>query len=249
MTDIVKQQETQVASSDGEANAFLLMIERVARDSSVDIERLERLLDMQERIVTRNAKVAYIDSLSRMQPELPEIEERGAIKTSGGGVQSKYALWEDINKVIKPILRDHGFSLTFKVSSEDKMINVTGILSHNQGHSEETTISLPVDNSGSKNSVQSVGSSTSYGQRYTAKLLLNITSRGADDDGKSAPLGSTCQEAIRAINLCADAEALKSWHGKNWEGLSSMLNDREKDEIVALFNRRRKSLRVSQNDK
>jgi hypothetical protein len=42
------------------------------------------------------------------------------------------------------------------------------VLSHELGHSEETTMTLPLDTSGSKNNVQAVGSSTSYGKRYTA---------------------------------------------------------------------------------
>jgi hypothetical protein len=45
---------------------------------------------------------------------------------------------------------------------------------------------LPHDSTGSKNAVQAVGSSTSYGKRYTACALLNITSRGEDDDGETA---------------------------------------------------------------
>jgi hypothetical protein len=43
---------------------------------------------------------------------------------------------------------------------------------------------LPVDTSGSKNPVQAVGSSTAYGKRYVMEALLNLTSRGVDDDGK-----------------------------------------------------------------
>src|SRR6202043_3736939 len=63
------------------------------------------------------------------------------------------------------------------------LIVVTGVLSHRDGHAEETTMLLPADISGGKNPLQAIGSSTSYGKRYTAGALLNITSRGEDDDG------------------------------------------------------------------
>ena len=43
-------------------------------------------------------------------------------------------------------------------------------------------MSLPVDFTGSKNPVQAIGSSTSYGKRYVAAALLNLTSRGEEDD-------------------------------------------------------------------
>ena len=44
---------------------------------------------------------------------------------------------------------------------------------------------LPVDLTGSKNAVQAAGSSVSYGKRYTVSALLNLTSRGEDDDARS----------------------------------------------------------------
>src|SRR6185503_15653016 len=81
----------------------------------------------------------------------------------------------------------HGFALSFRTgSAPDGKLTVTGILSHRAGHQEETTLALMHDSTGSKNSVQAVGSSISYGKRYTAGALLNITSRGEDDDGKLA---------------------------------------------------------------
>lgn len=168
-----------------EMGALISIIERAARDPSVDIDKLQRLMDMQERIMERNATAAYAAALASMQPELPVIVERGKIDIGRGKPQS-YALWEDINETIKPVLAKHGFALSFRTGQEDGKIVVTGILSHRDGHSERTTMLLPVDTSGSKNAVQAVGSSTSYGKRYTAAALLNLTSRGEDDDGKAA---------------------------------------------------------------
>jgi hypothetical protein len=179
------------------ATAIISMIERAARDPSVDIDKMERLLQMQERVLARDAKMAYDAALAQLQPELPIIGRRGKIEVrkkdaSGertGAVQQStgYALWEDINEGIRPKLAEHGFALSFRVGqAADGKITITGILSHSAGHREETTITLMHDSTGSKNSVQAVGSSVSYGKRYTASALLNITSRGEDDDGKAA---------------------------------------------------------------
>ena len=60
---------------------------------------------------------------------------------------------------------------------------------------------LPLDTSGSKNAVQAVGSSTSYGKRYTASALLNLTSRlpdDRDDDGRAAGASATITDEQRA---------------------------------------------------
>lgn len=164
----------------------LSVIARAAADPNVDIDKLERLLQMQERVMDRNAKAEFTAALAKMQPLLPVVGERGGITDRTGKIQSTYALWEDINDAIKPILTEHGFALSFKTRQEGERIVTTGILSHVGGHCEQTELGLPVDISGNKNAVQAVGSSTSYGKRYTALALLNITSRGEDDDGAKA---------------------------------------------------------------
>lgn len=167
-----------------ESGNVLQIISRAAADPSVDIEKLERLLAMQERITARSAQAEYAAALAEMQPHLPMIAERGAIKDRSGNAQSRYALWEDIVTTITPILSAHGFALSFRTANEANMVSVTGVLSHRAGHSESTTLALPIDTSGSKNAVQSVGSSTSYGKRYTASALLNLRTGEIDDDGR-----------------------------------------------------------------
>jgi len=175
-----------------EAAAIISMIERAARDPNVDIAKMERLFEMQEKAEARRARMAYSAALAEMQPKLPTVGRRGKIEIKKKDTEivlqsTPYALWEDTNDAIRPVLAAHGFALTFRTgTTAEGRITVTGILSHAAGHSEETTITLMHDSSGSKNSVQAVGSSISYGKRYTAGLLLNLTSRGEDDDGKAA---------------------------------------------------------------
>ena len=43
---------------------------------------------------------------------------------------------------------------------------------------------MPADNSGGKNSIQGIGSSITYLQRYTLKLALGLAA-GRDDDGNT----------------------------------------------------------------
>lgn len=187
MSAIVKHEQAPApVPAVSESAAIIQVIERAAMNPNVDIDKMERLLEMQERIMARNAKAAYDAAYADMQNDLPEIRERGGIKDRAGNIQSKYALWEDINEAIKPVLAKHGFGISFRTGQHDGRIVVTGVLSHRDGHREETTMELPTDTSGSKNAVQAVGSSTSYGKRYTAQALLNLTSRGEDDDGHAA---------------------------------------------------------------
>ncbi|MDI1301984.1 MAG: ERF family protein [bacterium] len=202
MSGLVEAQENALVHQD--QSAVLSIIQAAARDPNVDIDKMERLLQMHERMVAKNAEVEFANSLSQMQQELPVIRERGAIKNKNGGDQSTYALWEDINEEIKPVLARHGFSLSFR-SDTSQGITVIGVLTHRAGHKETTSILLPADNSGSKNTVQAIASSISYGKRYTAGCLLNFTSTGEDDDGQSAcvvasSLGTLLVEKAKAAS-------------------------------------------------
>jgi hypothetical protein len=188
-----------------ETASLLEVISRAAIDPAVDVEKMERLLLMQERIAARAAKAAFADALSRLQPKLPVIRERGGIKDRSGNVQSRYALWEDIVGIITPLLAEEGFSLSFRTEGTDKGVTVTGVLLHREGHSEQTSLPIPLDTSGSKNNVQGVGSSTSYGKRYTAAALLNLRTGDVDDDGRAAGGPETVSE-----DQVANLEALLS---------------------------------------
>lgn len=184
--DAVTKAEAQSGAVANYSASLIDVIAQAARDPNVDIDKMERLIAMQERVRSREAETEYYAALAALQPNLPIIDERGGIKDRSGNIQSTYALWEDVNEAIRPVLAEHGFSLTFRVARADNEIIVTGVLAHRGGHREDTTITLPTDTSGSKNAVQAVGSSTSYGKRYTAFALLNITSTGEDDDGNKA---------------------------------------------------------------
>lgn len=175
---------------------LMAVISRAASDSSCDIEKMERLMAMHERMQASQAQVAFNAAMAEMQCELPSIAERG----KGHGTV-KYATFEDINDVVKPIMQKHGFAVSFKVEHHQGGINVTGVLMHKAGHREETTMLLPSDTTGSKNAVQAVGSSVSYGKRYVMSALLNLTTRGEDDDGLAAvPSAAVTSQQAAAIN-------------------------------------------------
>jgi hypothetical protein len=162
------------------------MFERLASDPNVDVTKLEKLIEMQERILRHQAKAAFDAAFSAMQGEIPVITERGEIVVKGER-RSKYATNEDIQEIVKPILQRHGFSIRFRHEFiEGNRLKVIGILSHRSGHSEQDEFVAHADDSGSKNAIQALGSTRSYGQRYTTTALLNIATRGSDDDGQAS---------------------------------------------------------------
>jgi hypothetical protein len=195
-TAVVEQEKPQEVAPATSGDDLMTFIQRAALDPAFDVSRLERLIALKERQDERAAKIAYFDAMRALKLQLPIIErnghivihEKGKDKIDANIVQNTaFARWEDIDKAITPFLDQHGFSLTFRTGvAPDGKVTVTGIATHELGHSEETTISLPHDSSGSKNPVQAVGSALSYGKRYAATMLLNIRTKGEDDDGQAA---------------------------------------------------------------
>ncbi|MDW5376400.1 ERF family protein [Halomonas sp. HP20-15] len=174
--------DATVVTAANESTAIIQVIERAALNPDVDITKMERLLQLQERVLDRQALMAYSAAMAAMQTELPSIAERGQ------GNNGHYATLEDIVDTVRPILQCHGFAVSFRIQTQERGIQITGVLMHREGHREETSMLLPADGSGNKNAVQAFGSSTSYGKRYVLCALLNITTRGQDDNGQAAAL-------------------------------------------------------------
>lgn len=177
----MSENETDIS----ESNNMLAVIERASANPAVDVEKMRALLDMQKEIVRYKAEMAFTADFAAMQQDLPVIEKNGEIKVAGV-VRSKYPKFEEMNEIVKPILRQYGFAILFKTTSQKGEVTVTGTLMHREGHKEMTELTLDADTSGSKNSVQSIGSSLQYAKRYIEESLLNLSRKGEDDDGARA---------------------------------------------------------------
>jgi hypothetical protein len=178
----------------GPETEFLALLERLATNPAVDVQKLGAILDLQERVITRQAIVAFNQSFHAMEPHLPRVKKNGVVeypidKNKPDGPKRKafnFAKIEDIDDAIRPILREFDFTLTFDTKprvGDGGGVVVTGALLHSRGHAMTASFALPLDTSGGKSNLQGMGSSTSFGQRYCIKLLLNLVFEGDDDDG------------------------------------------------------------------
>ncbi len=193
--------DTQLATAEDRvpevpaATSIIAVIERAALDPKVDIDKMERLLLMQERIMAVQAKAEYSGAKADAMAVMPPIPRRGK-----GHNDKPYALLADITGITRPVLSTHGLSLGFDVRVDGTQIIVTAKLTHRNGHEETTSLPLPFDNSGSKNAVQAIGSSQTYGQRYTAQALLGLSlGEDSEDDGGAGGAGPTVSPEQFAI--------------------------------------------------
>ena len=166
-----------------ERQQFLAVIERLATNKEVDVNKLNALLDMNERVMAKQAEIDFNTAMSELQPLLPTVIKNSEIRHNDKLI-AKYAKYEDIDAIIKPIYTRFGFSVSFENEFlPDGKTIFYGILSHKSGHSRRVGVNCPPDTSGSKSGIQAQASAETYGKRRTVGMLLNITT-GEDKDGR-----------------------------------------------------------------
>ena len=161
----------------------------LARDPNVHPEKFAALVTAYHVEQEINATLAFQAAFLKMQPEIPVIDEHGTI-TYRDGRTGTYATNEDIQIAIAPILNRHGFTLTFSTQYPSQYaIRVEGILTHKKGHSKSSFFESQADGSGGKTFAQGRGSIISYGHRYCTVDLLNLVTKGEDNDGATGGEG------------------------------------------------------------
>ncbi len=178
------------------------VIERAARDPNTDVEKMERLFALQERLLAREAEQAFSEAKYLAQGEMPQIKRTG----KNDQTNSTYAELDEIAAKIDPIAHKYGFSTSYGTadSPKENHYRVTARLRHRGGFFEDYFADVPMDNVGMKGSknktdTHGFGSTMSYGRR---NLKLMIWDRATTDDdgnaaGTGAPISFTDLEALK----------------------------------------------------
>jgi hypothetical protein len=177
------------AAQPDEGSAIIAMIERAARDPSVDLEKMERLYAMHERIEARRAEAEYAASMSECQREMEPIRK----DANNPQTRSKYATYDALDRAVRPIYTKHGFEVSFDTgeAQQPEHIMVFCMITHKGGHRRIHRAPMPCDGKGAKGGdvmtkTHAMGSALQYGRRYTFGLGFNITTTERDDDGNRA---------------------------------------------------------------
>jgi hypothetical protein len=168
--------------------AFLQMIERAARDPSIDIDKLDRLLLMRERENARVAEQAFNIALADAQTEMQPVNT----DSDNPQTRSRYASYAALDRAVRPIYAGHGFALSFNTADAPgpEQARIVCDVSHVGGHTRRYHIDMPVDGKGAKGGdvmtkTHAMGSGISYGMRYLLRMIFNLAI-DQDDDGNAA---------------------------------------------------------------
>ena len=229
MNQIVKKDEQLPVATDNTVS-LLAVIERAAKDPAVDIEKMERLLAMAERMNTKQAEAAFNSAMTQCQSEMRRV----SADATNTHTSSKYATYGKLDSVLRPIYTEHGFSLTFSdgETAKPEHVRVVCLLRHIGGHKETHWKDMPADGKGAKGGdvmtkTHAAGAAQQYGMRYLLKGIFNVAIGEDDNDGNDPLELITESQAV-------DLQALIEEVGANKEGFLKWLSTKLKMTVDGL---------------
>jgi hypothetical protein len=198
-----------------ETGTMFALLDRIMSDPTMPMERINQAFDFYQRVAADQARKAYDAALAAAQAEFPAITKNRRVnfKAKGGGSETDY-FHEDLAELVEKcgsILAKNGITRKWRTkNAPGEPITVTCILTHVDGHFEETTLCGPRDESGNKNSLQGIASTITYLERYTFKSAIGVASKH-DDDGKAS---EPAPESIDAKQVELIKNMIKSTNSK-----------------------------------
>jgi len=156
---------------------------RIAIEKGSNLDHIAQLMTLKREYEKDEARKAYHEAMTAFKSNPPKIFKDKTV--SFGQTKYNHATLGNVTETISAELSKHGLSASW-TTKQNGSIEVTCRITHVKGHSEETTLAAGADTSGSKNSIQAIGSTITYLERYTLLALTGLATYEQDDDGQSA---------------------------------------------------------------
>ena len=192
---------------------------QMAVSQGADLDKLEKLMQLQERWEANESRKAFVSALSAFKSDPPTInkDKHVSFTTSKGQTSYNHATLGNVCDVIGAALSKHGLSYRWSTEQAEGKIKVTCVLMHDKGHSESVSLQANGDESGGKNSIQAIGSTVSYLQRYTLLAITGTATQEQDNDGAGYGLKDVMDEGHLCDFIAAiTASTTKQEIGKHY---------------------------------
>lgn len=206
------------------ASPLAAAAELVKADGNMDVDKLAKLLEVQERWESNEARKAYVVAMANFKENPPEIIKDKTV--SYKQTSYNHASLSNVTSCINKALSEHGLTASWVTDQTDKGVKVTCKITHVLGHSESTSLFSPPDTSGSKNPIQAIGSTVTYLQRYTLLALTGLATFEDDDgngsgqptaivepptEGEQKVIDDICKLIVAPKGLCVDKKRVTAF--------------------------------------
>lgn len=230
------------------------VIAEAASNPAIDVDKMERLWAMHEKLKNRADEEAFNAAMSRAQSEMGRVSADAANQQT----RSTYATYAALDKAIRPIYTKHGFSISFN-EGEGAPEGHARILAYVAcgGHTRTYKLDMPNDGKGAKGGdvmtkTHATGSAHTYGRRYLLKDIFNIAIGENDDDGNGGDdSGDAGQQAQKSPEAQARERLLDAGRAAAMNGMAALnkwwasLNPRQQKDMGQDFGPMRKAARAA----
>lgn len=164
-------------------NDMISVIERAAKDPSVDMDKMERLLAMAERLEAREAEKQFAVAFAALQSEMPQVDAVQSVPNRDGSVRFMFAPYQEIMAQVRPLLQKHGFTVSFSSEIKDDRVIQYCTVQHTGGHKRMNQFMAKIAGGPPGSSgAQADGAASTYAKRQALSDALNIVVN-KDTDG------------------------------------------------------------------
>lgn len=227
------QQYTPPASINAEDPVGLF---KLAIETKAGADTLERVMAVRRELRAEKAKDAFFHAMSEFQDKCPPIVKAKGVPDRSGKIAYSYAPLESIIKIVKPLLRELGFSYAFDtdVDSQPGWVIAKCIVTHCDGHSETYKSKFPL---GTKTAIMSDTQAYSAALTFACRRVfchaLGIVTEGEDKDGQGQPAKPAGPSTMAPDSMDAREAAKELWGllaehrgtEKNWNAANTYLRD------------------------
>lgn len=218
--------DVAAAPAPTESASLTQAIIAAAHDPSVQIEKMERLLAMHERITAKDAERLFNDAMVAAQTAMGRVSADAVNPQT----RSQYATYAQLDRYLRPIYTRNGFSLSFNTGpdAEAGYARVLCYVSHSAGHTRTYQCDMPADGKGARGNdvmtkTHAAGAAMSYGMRYLLKLIFNVAVGEDDDDGNSAG------KDVDWVGLAQRAASAKELQDIRRDGTAAFQKSKDRD--------------------
>lgn len=175
---------------------------QIAIEKDLSIEKIQQLMDLQDRWERNEARKAYDKAMSRFMADPPDVYKNKHVSYKNSKdqtVQYDHATLDNLAKQVGEKMAPNGLSFRWQIEQlEGGLIRVSCIIAHELGHRESVPLQAGLDQSGGKNNIQALGSTVKYLQRYTLEAAAGVATKSKEDDdgaGTDEPPGNVQPKA------------------------------------------------------
>lgn len=186
-------------------NGMVHMMERLALNPDLPVEKLEKLLEMQLKVRALEAETAFNAAMTEAQSEMRRV----SADANNPQTNSKYASYGQLDRALRPIYTKHGFAVSFDegAAPSPDVVLALAYVSHAGGHTRTYRKTMPIVTTGIKGNAMmtathGAAAAGSYAKRYLLKDIFNVAIGEDDTDGNAEPLERISEKQV------ADLQAL-----------------------------------------